>query len=299
MKFRKMISLAIIAGLSSAAVLDTRAASSQLDEAPVVSKIGVAFAPTNDIDIKTYNGGRQSATEHHAQKSRRMAERRARVIAAITAASASNDDVNNLQYGAKVSSNNNDNARSRFLSRMTIDDLEKSYVAAEASSKMHGLRGDEFNKGGEFIRSVAQELKNNEDTLRNEGRKLWGNGGNLDPYESWAGSAEETGYYDKWQQAYRFLGAYIDCTHSWSQGGHSHDNNNNQEQNAEQGCSRWMIWAAYADPHYAGGGYDEYFGDGAEGSLDCHSPDTDWMLIGVYRQEFYQYIEQISKHLCE
>jgi hypothetical protein len=197
MKFRKMISLAIIAGLSSAAVLDTRAASSQLDEAPVVSKIGVAFAPTNDIDIKTYNGGRQSATEHHAQKSRRMAERRARVIAAITAASASNDDVNNLQYGAKVSSNNNDNARSRFLSRMTIDDLEKSYVAAEASSKMHGLRGDEFNKGGEFIRSVAQELKNNEDTLRNEGRKLWGNGGNLDPYESWAGSAEETGYYGK------------------------------------------------------------------------------------------------------
>jgi hypothetical protein len=53
----------------------------------------------------------------------------------------------------------------------------------------------------------------------------------------------------------------------------------------------------YADPNYAGGGYDEYFGDGAEGSLDCHSPDTNWMLIGVYKQEFYQYIEQISKHL--
>lgn len=46
-----------------------------------------------------------------------------------------------------------------------------------------------------------------------------------------------------------------------------------------------------------GGGYDEYFGDGAPGSLDCHSPETDWKLIGVYRQEFYQYVEQISKHL--
>ena len=58
-----------------------------------------------------------------------------------------------------------------------------------------------------------------------------------------------------------------------------------------------MMWAAYIDPNYAGGGYDEYFGDNAEGTLDCHSPDTDWKLIGVYRQEFYQYVEQISKHL--
>jgi hypothetical protein len=31
--------------------------------------------------------------------------------------------------------------------------------------------------------------------------------------------------------------------------------------------------------------------------MDCHSPDTEWLLLGVYRQEFYQYIEQISKHL--
>lgn len=32
-------------------------------------------------------------------------------------------------------------------------------------------------------------------------------------------------------------------------------------------------------------------------SLDCHNPDTEWQLLGVYRQEFYQFIEQISKHL--
>lgn len=53
----------------------------------------------------------------------------------------------------------------------------------------------------------------------------------------------------------------------------------------------------YIDPNYAGGEYDEYYGDDAPGSLDCHSPDSEWELIGVYRQEFYQYIEQISKHL--
>ena len=56
----------------------------------------------------------------------------------------------------------------------------------------------------------------------------------------------------------------------------------------------------YVNPNYQGGGYDEYFGcdnGGDCSALDCHSPDTEWELIGVYRQEFYQWLEQISKHL--
>jgi hypothetical protein len=66
----------------------------------------------------------------------------------------------------------------------------------------------------------------------------------------------------------------------------------------------------YVNPNYSGGGRDEYFtysdnededaDDGNTGSvnnLDCHSPDTEWELMGVYRQEFYQFLEQISKHL--
>lgn len=53
----------------------------------------------------------------------------------------------------------------------------------------------------------------------------------------------------------------------------------------------------YIDPNYQGNGYDEYFGDEPTGTLDCHNPNTEWVLLGIYRQEFYQYIEQISKHL--
>lgn len=53
----------------------------------------------------------------------------------------------------------------------------------------------------------------------------------------------------------------------------------------------------YIDPNYQGGGYDEYFGDEPTGTLDYHSPNTEWELMGVYRQEFYQFIEQISKHV--
>jgi hypothetical protein len=51
------------------------------------------------------------------------------------------------------------------------------------------------------------------------------------------------------------------------------------------------------NPNYSGSGYSEYYGDGAVGKLDCHSPSTEWELMGVYRQEFYQFIEQISKHV--
>mmetsp|Transcript_4206 Transcript_4206/g.8025 ORF Transcript_4206/g.8025 Transcript_4206/m.8025 type:complete len:610 (+) Transcript_4206:472-2301(+) len=122
-------------------------------------------------------------------------------------------------------------------------------------------------------------------------------------------------YYDPWAQAYRMLGGYIDCDHAKDNGhGGSHDNNKNQNQNNQNTCSRWMMWAAYVDPNYSGGGRNEYFqygngnanrGDYYEqdeqgdkgGVLDCHSPNTEWQLIGVYRQEFYQFIEQISKHL--
>jgi len=53
----------------------------------------------------------------------------------------------------------------------------------------------------------------------------------------------------------------------------------------------------YVNPNYQGNEYAEYFGDDPTSVLDCHNPDSDWQLLGVYRQEFYQYIEQISKHL--
>lgn len=58
-----------------------------------------------------------------------------------------------------------------------------------------------------------------------------------------------------------------------------------------------QLFFQYVDPNYQGNGYYEYFGDNPVGKLDCHNPNTQWQLLGVYRQEFYQFIEQISKHL--
>ncbi|KAG7365463.1 hypothetical protein IV203_038667 [Nitzschia inconspicua] len=130
-----------------------------------------------------------------------------------------------------------------------------------------------------------------------EFRKLWGSGSTSHMIEY----ADPGDDYDMWQQAYRMLGGFIDCDHQKSQGSGDHNNNNNNNNNEggqnSGACSRWMMWASYVDPNYQGYGRDEYFGDEPVGVLDCHKPDTDWVLLGVYRQEFYQFIEQISKHL--
>ena len=57
------------------------------------------------------------------------------------------------------------------------------------------------------------------------------------------------------------------------------------------------MFTQYVNPNYQGNGYDEYYGDEPVSQLDCHNPNSEWVLLGVYRQEFYQFIEQISKHL--
>ena len=53
--------------------------------------------------------------------------------------------------------------------------------------------------------------------------------------------ADPTADYDKWAQAYRMLGAFIDCDHDKSEG----SGDGGGEGGGEGGvCSRWMMWAA-------------------------------------------------------
>lgn len=68
--------------------------------------------------------------------------------------------------------------------------------------------------------------------------------GNGNPYGS-SVLADPGSYYDKWAQAYRMLGGFIDCDHSKSDNSHDNGNNNNNNNNGGGGaCSRWMMWAA-------------------------------------------------------
>ena len=120
-------------------------------------------------------------------------------------------------------------------------------------------------------------------------RDLWGF--SRDPYEVKSGQADTSADWEKWAQGYRHIGDFIDCSNMFFDAGGSGDG-------GEDGnCARWAAWCAYVDPYYAGGEYSEYFGDNPAGKLDCHKPDSTWLLLGCYAQEHYQWYEQISKHL--
>lgn len=70
-------------------------------------------------------------------------------------------------------------------------------------------------------------------------RAAWGSSSS----GAWADFLEDPSQeYDKWAQAYRFLGGYIDCDHNQGEGSGSGDNNNDDD--GQTACSRWMIWAA-------------------------------------------------------
>jgi len=114
------------------------------------------------------------------------------------------------------------------------------------------------------------------------------------------------------------LGPYIDCDHQ-KQSGNKDKQKEEKEKNGEQNkdkenknnnklrhlaesnddvyCSRWVMWASYVNPNYQGNAYYEYFGNSPTSYLDCHEDGTSFKLVGVYRQELYQFYEQISKHL--
>lgn len=119
------------------------------------------------------------------------------------------------------------------------------------------------------------------------------------------GAVTDLGY-DSYQTAWRYLGSYIeDCSSSkWY-----------------SSCStgtRYLLWAAYYDPDYAGeqiGEYQYYTSDGAWddstctgdrcAKMDCHDPYTDytdssWELLGVYKESVSfdndNFFEQLFKH---
>ncbi|KAL7469774.1 hypothetical protein ACHAXS_010026 [Conticribra weissflogii] len=223
-----------------------------------------------------------------ARKSTRMSERRARAQDTLR-------KMNRLPFAAAA------DGTSRPWTKLTDEELRAARDRAEREGidkREHAwLRRAHLTDGAgrAHFADLARPRDDADVDVDGEGdfdqgRRLWGNNDN-DPYAPVSSLASNAEYYDKWQQAYRFLGGFIDCDRQVGRG--SHDNN----QGGGNHCSRWMMWAAYIDPNYSGGEYDEYFGDNPPGTLDCHSPDTEWVLIGVYRQEFYQYIEQISKHL--
>jgi hypothetical protein len=68
----------------------------------------------------------------------------------------------------------------------------------------------------------------------NSEQSAFSNGALVDP------SAE----YDKWAQAYRMLGGFIDKSQNNGHESNDKNGNNNNNNDGSTGCSRWMMWAA-------------------------------------------------------
>jgi len=141
-------------------------------------------------------------------------------------------------------------------------------------------------------------------------RFLSGTGSWTDIYQSenFAYGGDE---YDEYQQAWRLLGFIIDCNPMVDDDYYAQGSG---DEVTEDGCARYVLWAAYVDLEYEGGGIGEYqYWDrfnqvwdaspceysGSErcAKMDCHLETTHFSLLGFFKHKSYDdWMEQLFKH---
>jgi hypothetical protein len=114
--------------------------------------------------------------------------------------------------------------------------------------------------------------------------------------------------YDEYSQAWRMLGFMVDCNEVMYDDDNAQSHGGSRDgQVTEEGCARYVIWAAYVDTEYEGGGIGEYMywnreenkwddsacyvggggnKDGDDGyktrcaKMDCHLENTHFSVLG-------------------
>jgi len=118
--------------------------------------------------------------------------------------------------------------------------------------------------------------------------------------------------YDEYQQAWRLMGFIVDCNPMVDDD--YYDQSGSGDQGTEDGCARYVLWAAYVDLEYEGGGIGEYqFYNATENAwdntaclysgsdrcakMDCHLDSTHFSLLGFFKHKSYDdWLEQLFKH---
>mmetsp|Transcript_34012 Transcript_34012/g.82466 ORF Transcript_34012/g.82466 Transcript_34012/m.82466 type:complete len:431 (-) Transcript_34012:221-1513(-) len=130
--------------------------------------------------------------------------------------------------------------------------------------------------------------------------------------------AEGISEYDEYQQAWRFLGFMVDCNAKETDDDNQHDGggSNSYDGGTGEGCKRYLLWAAYVDLEYEGGGIGEYQyynidnnawdktscnyaqdGNSRCAKMDCHLDSTHFSLLGFFKHQSYDdWMEQLFKH---
>jgi len=120
--------------------------------------------------------------------------------------------------------------------------------------------------------------------------------------------------YDENQQAWRLMGFIVDCNPMVNDDYYQDGGSGSGDQGTEDGCARYVLWAAYVDLDYEGGGIGEYqywnatdsswdttaceySGSGRCAKMDCHLENTHFSLLGFFKHKSYDdWLEQLFKH---
>ena len=118
----------------------------------------------------------------------------------------------------------------------TETDKSSSSSKIPKSGKLRSMKPD-----SDSLQSMSRDEVDN---VISKNRELWGvsSGISTNAYDISTTMADPGAEYDEWQQAYRTLGAFVDCDHSWGGDSHSGDDNN-----GDRGCNRWMMWASVSN----------------------------------------------------
>jgi hypothetical protein len=139
--------------------------------------------------------------------------------------------------------------------------------------------------------------------------------GSASEYEKQFIDGTET-YYNDYSQAWRLLGFFIDCNaprNNYKECGEDQQNDQDQDSGDEPACQRYLMWAAYIDLNYSGGGIGEYqfydrvnskwdsssckAKDGRCAKMDCHLKGTSFTLLGFFKEpNYHEWMEQLFKH---
>jgi len=190
-------------------------------------------------------------------------------------------------------------------------DAQDEYAAAEEEDAYDNAQEDEYD-------AAAQDA----DGYYTDGSYSYSTSTNSHYRDHFLDGSET--FWPEGAQAWRLLGYYIDC-YQVEQGyserrdlGVERDlsGSGSQDEGCDSGaCLRYLLWAAYVDVEYAGGGigeyqyYNSYYKEwdqtpceisGTErcAKMDCHSQDSDhFYLLGFFKEpNFAQFYEQLFKH---
>jgi hypothetical protein len=218
----------------------------------------------------------------------------------------------------KNSNNKKNKKNMQFPSEMMIN--EEDLPINDSQNKWQSLNKDvEFIPADGISSDVVQRFLEQGDYSYSYGEEeettsAYGGMSGMDKVYDVEPFAYGVDEYDEYQQAWRLMGFIIDCNPMVDDDYYENGGSGSGDQGTEDGCSRYVLWAAYVDLDYEGGGIGEYqhwnttnsqwdtsacqySGSDRCAKMDCHLENTHFSLLGFFKHKSYDdWMEQLFKH---